>query len=122
MVVAADMCHKPQQQHAISACMAIAELKCCQLVLKRVQAAGASGYCHVYHEALASFSYQQDAATHCSDQESLCWSCMDQLCNEQDLSLACNIFYKLRRQALTDNMFSDCLLSGYRLQTRLDGK
>jgi len=51
------MYHKPQQQHPISACMAIAELKRYQLVLKKVQAAASGGYCHVYHEVLASFSY-----------------------------------------------------------------
>ena len=42
--------------------MAIAELKCCQLVLERVQAAASGGYCHVYYQALAFFPYQQDVA------------------------------------------------------------
>jgi len=35
--------------------MTVAELQCCQLILKRVQAAASGGYCLVFHEALASF-------------------------------------------------------------------
>jgi len=83
-------------------------------VLKRVQAAASGGSCHVCHK--------QDAAAQCSDKGSLCRSFLYSLYREQDLSLACNILYKPGRQALTNHMLGEGLLSGCRLQTKQDGK